>query len=101
MMSWFPMGEFVSEWLIQKVWKFATKLVFSYSGETEEESEEGDDDIDYDQVSSLINSKLLLVKIIQVVCSTFWTNLYSTESHHQIKWSRKKVWDWENKHNDY
>ena len=35
------------------------------------ESEENDDDIDYDQVHSLVNSKLLLDKIIQVICSIF------------------------------
>ena len=34
---------------------------------------------------SLINSKLLLAKLIQVICSIFWTSLFSTESHHQMK----------------
>ena len=43
----------------------------------------------YDQVSSLINSKLLLAKIIQVICSIFWTSSYSKESHHQMKWCKE------------
>ena len=35
---------------------------------------------------SLWNSKLLLDKIIQVICLIFWTSLHSTESHH--RWSK-------------
>ena len=38
--------------------------------DTEEESKE-DDDIDYDQASLFVNSKLLLSKIIQVICLYF------------------------------
>ena len=74
------------------VWKFqidAPKVwqaccwwnIFGFS-ETWEELEEADDDIDYSQVPSLVNSKLLHVKTIQVICFIFWTSLYSTKSHH-------------------
>ena len=56
---------------IQKSDMFAVHEIFMDCDETEEESKEDDDDIDYDQVLSLANSKLLFVKIIQVICSIF------------------------------
>ena len=65
--------------------KLAADEVFSDSDETEEESEEDDNDIHYDQVLTLGNLKLLLEKIIQVICFIFWTSLHSTEIHHQMK----------------
>ena len=37
--------------------KFAAQEVFTNCYETEEETEENDDDINYDQVPSLVNSK--------------------------------------------
>ena len=50
---------------------------FFYSGgftdcdEIKVESKEDDDDINYDKVLSLVNSKLLLEKTIQTICSIF------------------------------
>ena len=72
----------------QKVWKIYYWGEFLEFDETEEESEL-DDDIDSDLVPSLRNSKLLIDKIIQVICSLFWRNLHSTVNHHQTKWSRE------------
>ena len=40
---------------------------FSDFDETEEEIKENDDNINYDQIPSLVNSKLLLAKIIQII----------------------------------
>ena len=69
----------------QQFYKFAAQEVFSYFNETEEESELDDDDYDYNQVSSLVNSKLLIAKIIQVICSIFRARFHSADSHHQMK----------------
>ena len=54
----------VSDWS-QKFNKFTADKFFSDFDEIEEESEFDDDDIYYYQVSSHLNLKLLLVKIIQ------------------------------------
>ena len=82
----------VSNSRYQKFENFDVDGVLLDSDKTEAKSEE--DDVDYDQVFSLLNSKLLLAKTIQVICFIFWTSSYSTESHHQMES------DWEYKHND-
>ena len=46
----------------QKFEKFAAQEVFTDYDETEEKSKDDVDDIDYDQVSSLVNSKYYLLK---------------------------------------
>ena len=48
MMSWFPTSEFKSSRLIPK--SLLLRKYFYDSDETEEESKEDDNDIDYDQI---------------------------------------------------
>ena len=45
---------------------FSTQEVITNCDEIEVESKEDDDDINYDKVLSLVNSKLLLAKTIQI-----------------------------------
>ena len=78
----------VPDWS-QNFEKFFTKEVFTDCDEIEEESNEDYDDINYDKVLSLVNSKLLLAKTIKIICSIFWASLYSIVSHYQMKWGRE------------
>ena len=48
-------------------------------------AEEDNGNIDYDQVSITCKFKVITAEIILVICSIFWTNLYSMKSHHQMK----------------
>ena len=57
MMSWFPTLEFKNSRLIPKVLLVCCSGSFTDFDETEEDSKENDDDINYDQVPSLVNSK--------------------------------------------
>ena len=57
MMSWFPTESAkVPDWS-PKVWQFAVQEVYSYSDETEVESNDDADDIDYDQVNLQVSLK--------------------------------------------
>ena len=57
MMSWFPTSEFENSRLILKSLVSLLLRKFYDCDETEKESKEDDDDINYDQVSSFVNSK--------------------------------------------
>ena len=80
--------------------KFVLKEVFfSDSNETEEDLENDDDNIDCDQVLSLVNSKLLLDIIIQVKLSIFFELVLNGKSSpDKVK---QRIFDCENKYNGY
>ena len=88
----------IPDWSL-KVWEVCCSGSFTNCDETEEESKEDDDDINYIQVLSLINSKFLNPKQLKIYV------LYFERAYIQrrvtTKWSDAKNLSLESKYNDY